>query len=334
MRPAADFDLGWEYYCSEEPIAKAFEDNYNEPDPAMGPPGLHDGPDAATVVHSDLQFLRTQEIRGHATHPAQPNWNGPLDWSEMHWKYGFRGKCYRNTSLDHDVMEYNSAPYPIVGESFVDEYVAAGAISLSDTGLAQPPPGGMEHIGIFSLSKDRGLVCKPNSVCYWKIKPGKHAQYGQQVAEAGEGWFTPSSVEKPWFVHLANPVHVTFLLAVLDACVRKLEPADYSLPDSVTITRKPVTVKPAVTKGREPQPMPTDDRTKFKLSTEGELQQGEMAFPTWAFGVLVGAVVVLVVAVAALGARLCCARRYASDDYGGGRDSTTDEKGAEDTQRV
>ena len=47
--PAADFDLGWEYYCSEEPIAKAFEDNYNEPDPAMGPPGLHDGPDAATA---------------------------------------------------------------------------------------------------------------------------------------------------------------------------------------------------------------------------------------------------------------------------------------------
>ena len=72
----------------------------------------------------------------------------------------------------------------------------------------------------------------------------------------------------------------------------------------------------------------------MKLSTEGELQQGEMAFPTWAFGVLVGAVVVLVVAVAALGARLCCARRYASDDYDGGRDSTTDEKGAEDTQRV
>ena len=129
-------------------------------------------------------------------------------------------------------------------------------------------------------------------------------------------------------------MHVTFLLAVLDACVRKLEPADYSLPDSVTITRKPVTKQPAVTKGREPQPMPTDDRTKFKLSTEGELQQGEMAFPTWAFGVLVGAVVVLVVAVAALGARLCCARRYASDDYDGGRDSTTDEKGAEDTQRV
>ena len=59
-----------------------------------------------------------------------------------------------------------------------------------------------------------------------------------------------------------------------------------------------------------------------------------MAFPTWAFGVLVGAVVVLVVAVGALGARLCCARRFASDDYDGGRDSTTDEKGAEDTQRV
>ena len=68
--------------------------------------------------------------------------------------------------------------------------------------------------------------------------------------------------------------------------------------------------------------------------TKIDVQQGEMAFPTWAFGVLVGAVVVLVVAVAALGARLCCARRYASDDYDGGRDSTTDEKGAEDTQRV
>ena len=128
-------------------------------------------------------------------------------------------------------------------------------------------------------------------------------------------------------------MHVTFLLAVLDACVRKLEPADYSLPT----TRKPVTKQPDVTKGpdkgpdRQPEPAPT---TKYKLSTEGELQQGEMAFPTWAFGVLVGAVVVLVVAVAALGARLCCARRYASDDYDGGRDSTTDEKGAEDTQRV
>ena len=112
-----------------------------------------------------------------------------------------------------------------------------------------------------------------------------------------------------------------------------LEPADYSLPT----TRKPVTKQPDVTKGpdkgpdRQPAPAPT---TKYKLSTEGELQQGEMAFPTWAFGVLVGAVVVLVVAVAALGARLCCARRYASDDYDGGRDSTTDEKGAEDTQRV
>ena len=129
-------------------------------------------------------------------------------------------------------------------------------------------------------------------------------------------------------------MHVTFLLAVLDACVRKLEPADYSLPT----TRKPVTKQPDVTKGpdkgpdRQPAPAPT---TKYKLSTEGELQQGEMAFPTWAFGVLVGAVAVLVVAVAALGARLCCARRYASNDYdGGGRDSTTDEKGAEDTQRV
>ena len=312
----------------------------------MGPMGLHDGPDAATVVHSDLQFLRTQEIRGHATHPAQPNWNGPLDWSEMHWKYGFRGKCYRNTSLDHDVMEYNSGPYPIVGESFVDEYVAAGAISLSiagvsasggSVGLAQPPPGGMEHIGIFSLSKDRGLVCKPNSVCYWKIKPGKHAQYGQQVAEAGQGWFTTSSVEKAWFVHLANPVHVTFLLAVFDACVRKLEPADYSLPTTKgPVTKQPVKGTPITENSdRQPTPMPTDDRTKkFKLSTEGELQQGEMAFPTWAFGVLVGAVVVLVVAVAALGARLCCARRFASEDYDGGRDSTTDEKGAEDTQRV
>ena len=115
-------------------------------------------------------------------------------------------------------------------------------------------------------------------------------------------------------------MHVTFLLAVLDACVRKLEPADYSLPT----TRKPVSVKPDVTKGpdRQPEPAPT----KIKLSTEGELQQGEMAFPTWAFGVLVGAVVVLVVAVAALGARLCCARVRRLRRR---RDSTTDEKGAE-----
>ena len=128
-------------------------------------------------------------------------------------------------------------------------------------------------------------------------------------------------------------------MAIFDGCFKDRLPAhDWTAyEDTIRTTRKPVTKQPDVTKGPDKGPerqsnAPTE--TKFKLSTEGELQQGEMAFPTWAFGVLVGAVVVLVVAVAALGARLCCARRFASDDYDGGRDSTTDEKGADDTQRV
>ena len=212
-----------------------------------------------------------------------------------------------------------------------------------ERGQPQPPPG-MEHIGIFSLSKDRGLVCKPNSVCYWKIKPGKHAQFGQQVAEVGrtrgspprgrEGDEVRPSRQSGARITSPEGRRATRASASSSGCR-----ADCSLPMCVRARgiKQPV-------KGT-PSPRTW---TGSRVDADGDLGQDGQAVDGGRAAAGRDGLPHLGVrrprrapsssssSPSPPSARASAARAASrpADYDGGGRDSTTDEKGAEDTQRV